>query len=333
MRLAAADIALEQAQHSLGPRQVGIDLADGALLRVGQTKGQGAQERAAQPAIADNAAARGAALVRTHEAERQLAGQQLVECEPSARGRLGADVVWCIGLVQAAQRAVEARPSLPRQPGRILPLRQFGQPRQRFADTPPEPALAETLGQRIQGLERTGAGELVGQRDQFGVYDLPFAPEPTKRAAHYPLFALGQDPAQVGFARLEEHEVHNRAAGRAAHLVGQARTCRTQAPPSAWRRAGLMPLHADQQGHPLALAQSGGAGLQPALDQGVRQMPEQIQAAGIGHAEQPAEDGAEARADAAQSAHRSQQLGQRIRGIVGRDGVAHRARCPVGKPA
>ena len=46
--LAAADIALQQAQHAMRAREVGVDLGERAGLRAGQLEGEGGEDRLAQ---------------------------------------------------------------------------------------------------------------------------------------------------------------------------------------------------------------------------------------------------------------------------------------------
>ena len=256
--LAAADVALEQAQHALGPREIGRDLGQGRPLRRGQPKRQGVEHGATQPAVAHDAPPLVPRLAAADQTQRHLAGEKLVIREPSARRRFGPDVVRKERAVQGAQGVRKSRPPLICEPVRILPFRQLCEPLQRFGDAAAEAALAQSLRKRIKGLERPGSGELARRRDQLGMHDLPVLAEASQYAAHDPLLAFRQDAAQVGFACLEEHQIQGYIAGPAADLVGWTGGARAEAAPA---RCAPMVLHLDQQGHPLALDQCGGIGL------------------------------------------------------------------------
>ena len=80
-------------------------------LRGGQAKGQGAEGGTAQATIPDDRAAAAAVLAGTDQAERELAGQQLVIGEPPPRRRVDADVRRVLRLVQALQGALKAWPA------------------------------------------------------------------------------------------------------------------------------------------------------------------------------------------------------------------------------
>ena len=138
-RLAAADVALEQPQHARGPGHVGLDRRQHLTLPGGEAEGQGAQHGPAQPAIAGQSPPRLPGGRAADQRQRQLIGQELVEGEALARRGIGGDVGGAARPVQAAERAGEARPAAPLEPGRVLP---FGQLRQLLERLPGEPADA-----------------------------------------------------------------------------------------------------------------------------------------------------------------------------------------------
>ena len=162
-----------------------------------------------QPAVAHDAPPLVPMLAAADQAKRHLAGEKLVIGEPSARRRFRPDVVLAERVVQAVQGIRKSRPLLICEPVRILPFRQLREPLQRFGDAAAEAALAQAIRQRIERLERPGSGELARRRDQLGMHDLPVLAEAPQDAAHDPLLTFGQDAAQVGFARLEEHQIQS----------------------------------------------------------------------------------------------------------------------------
>ena len=91
--LAGADIALQQPQHALRQSQIGDDVVDGALLRMGQRIGQRLHDLGAQRAFARRAAAGLTAHVGAHQRERELAGKQFVIGEPRPGETLRRDIV------------------------------------------------------------------------------------------------------------------------------------------------------------------------------------------------------------------------------------------------
>ena len=143
--LAGADIALQQPQHALRTGEVGDDVVDRLLLRMGQRIGQALQDARAQAALAGRAAAGLPAHVRAHQRERELAGEQFVIGEPRPGRTLRRDVVRLGRPVQMAQRVGEGRKALARDPGLVLPFRQIGQARKRAVHRAPHIAEGQAL--------------------------------------------------------------------------------------------------------------------------------------------------------------------------------------------
>ena len=95
--LAAADVALQQAQHPPLRGEIGDDLGDGVGLRPRRRERQRRERRRAQATVAAERAARAAPRMAAHQPERQLAGQQFVMREPSARRRSRVEIGSCVG--------------------------------------------------------------------------------------------------------------------------------------------------------------------------------------------------------------------------------------------
>ena len=211
--LAAADVALEQAQHALGPREVGRDLGQGRAAaprsdeRAGREHARGAAGH--RPRCA--ARVRGARARRTRPSASWLASSSSNASRRRA-GDSGADVVlgaagWC----RRAQRVRRSSATAACEPGRILPLRQLRQPRAALrrcsgrAGAGSDPGSAD----RAAGAARRGRTRRAARsaRDARSAIPARSAPARRSRPARSP---SGRIAAQVGFARLEEHQVHNR---------------------------------------------------------------------------------------------------------------------------
>ena len=158
--LARADIALQQAQHPLARRHVGINRGQSAGLRAGQRIRQGAQDLCGQSPVAHGRAACGGLHPAAHQHEGELAGQQFVIGQPH-RGRGVGIRRGAIRRVDGAHRRIECGPALFGQQRRILPFRHGGQALQRGGKRGGNAARGQPLGQRIDRLER---GQGVGVR-------------------------------------------------------------------------------------------------------------------------------------------------------------------------
>src|ERR1019366_6872994 len=83
--LSAADIALHQAQHRRGEREIPLDIAQHAPLRLGRLKRQRGQQPRFQRAVARQGPPRVALYPLPKQFERQLVGQQFLEREAPLR--------------------------------------------------------------------------------------------------------------------------------------------------------------------------------------------------------------------------------------------------------
>ena len=111
-RLAAADIALEQAHHALAGGKVAADLRQRPALRARQREGQMrfySPECGSAEWVGPGGAA---ALMVAHQRHRKLARQQFVVGEAAARRMAGQHAGRVFGAVDAAKRLAKGRPGL-----------------------------------------------------------------------------------------------------------------------------------------------------------------------------------------------------------------------------
>ncbi len=301
-RLAAADIALQEAEHPHRLCHVALDLGEHPSLPGGKVKGQSAEHRPTQPAIARERAPGLPGGGAAHHRQRQMVGKQLVVGKPLTGRRVERELSGAHGLVEAAQGFAEARPPPALEPGPVLPFGQFGQPFESASRDPPEQPLAQSLGQQVDRLQRRRSGELGRGQDQLGMDDLPVAAKARQPAADHPPRALGQRVPQIRLAHSKEDQIEGTGLGLATNAI---RLLEEAAPAATQVGSRLVLFDQHFEGHALALARSRGARPQSAVDDRVRQVPEQIEAAGsnaFGQTEQSPEGGLEARPNSLQTA-------------------------------
>ncbi len=270
-------------------------------------KGQGVEHRPPQQAIAREHAPHLLGRRAAHQRQRQLVGKQLVVGEPPAGGGIKSDLGRVLRPVEPTQRFAEARPMPALQPSPVLPLGQFAQAFEGASREPSEQPLAQSLGQRVNRLQRRRGGEFGRGQDQLGMDDLPGAAKARQAAADYPPRALGQRVPQIRLAHSKEDQIEGAGFGLATNAIRLLEEAAPAATQVGWR---LVPFDQHLEGHALALARSRGARPQSAVDDRVRQVPEQIEASGsdaFGQAEQSPEGGLEARPDSLQTARRREQ--------------------------
>ena len=191
--LAGADVALQQPQHALRAREVGDDVVDRLLLRMGERVGQRLEDARAQAAFAGDAAAGLAAHVRAHQRERELAGEQFVIGKPRPGRALRRDVVRLGRAVQAAQRVGKCREALARNPGFVLPFRQVRQARERAVHRAPHIAERQPFGERIDRLDQRQFGKALLVHHAVGMHHLQHAVVELGRAGDVARLADGQE--------------------------------------------------------------------------------------------------------------------------------------------
>ena len=194
--LARSHVALQEPEHPLFGFEIGADVLDRLLLRLGQRKRQRGLETAPQRAFGAVRAAGNDAHPRPHEEQRELVGEQFVIGEAGRRRTSRIDVLGPERAVHRAKRLGEARQS---EPVHGLVADPFGQSRQaieRSLGGACDGAQVEALGQPVDRLDRRQAGELVGVHHPVGMDDLPPA---------VPEFELARDPALGPDRQLRAH--------------------------------------------------------------------------------------------------------------------------------
>ena len=123
-RLAAADIALEQAQHPILASEVRIDLGKRARLRSRQLEGEGSQDSFPQVPRALKPSPRASLHAGADHGKRKLIGEKLVISEPRTRRRTRRQVGLALGRVQTRERVRERGPALRSEEAPVDPFRE-----------------------------------------------------------------------------------------------------------------------------------------------------------------------------------------------------------------
>ncbi len=227
-RLAAADVALQQADHALGLGHVGPDLGDRGLLARRQFEGQAFQHLGAQAAVALGGMARDSAVVMAHQGDGELAGQKLVEGQAGARRMHGRQVGLLVRCVGARQRGVPAVPLVALVKSRVLPLRQLGRALDGGGDGLLHRPLRQARGQAVDRLDAQDLLALVERHDMVGMRHLHLALVVLDLAAHHADLARRQELLQVVLAAVEVGEAEAPGLVAAPHAIGLARIARHQ---------------------------------------------------------------------------------------------------------
>ena len=264
-RLAAAHVALKQAQHADGFGHVGVDLGQRAGLGAGQRPRQCRQNLGPQRAVAAHRPALQLAHVGAHHGQGQLVGEQFVIGQPAAGGRILDHRAVAVGAVQGVEGGVPGRAFLAGQPGLVLPFGQIGRAVQGGPHRLCHHAGGQAGGQRIDRLHRHHLILLGRGNHVVGMSDLDFVVEMLDQAADHPPFALGQLATQPVLAAVEEHQVQKPGLVRTAHAIG-----------SLGAGGGEMGVHMDQQGRHLARRRLGHLGVEAAVDHPRGQVPQQV---------------------------------------------------------
>ena len=178
-RLAAADIALHQADHRLVEREVGVDVGERAPLRAGERVRQAGDEAGLEPGGIGERPSGVLVCVGAQPPHHHLVCEQFLEGEPLLRGMAARVelIERCVERwpVHEAQGVAQRRQSgRQRQPGR----QPVAHPRglefaKRLADQHPQPTLCHAFGHRIDRRQRILRRSFVG-RDApvFGMHHL-----------------------------------------------------------------------------------------------------------------------------------------------------------------
>ncbi len=288
--LAGTDIALHEAQHPHRLVQILRDRRDSLLLRFGQRIGQGIDDLVAQMAVAGIAHTGRPPQRGADQRQRELAGQQFVECKPRPERTIGQDVGQLDRNMDAGQCLPDRREVAAAQHLGTDPLRQIGQLGQRLRDGAAERADRKPLGQRI---DRIDAGEFrkAGLVDHpIRMHDLRDAVIHRQRPGNVALLSDRQQLLDIVGLGAEEgqHDIAGVVAG--INEVGRARIA---------RRRRAMAVDGDLQRH--HGSDSGIADLRPgaAVDHARRQMQQEVdQPRRLAAVEQVAQQSVLLRADA-----------------------------------
>ena len=209
--LAAADIALEETQHALRAREVGVDLGQGTGLRAGQREGQRGEDCLAELTGCSKPPAGTPLEPRADHRQRQLIGEQLVISEPCPRRRRRQKIGFGLGRVQARKRLGERHPCLLRQKRRVRPFRQRRQVAKRLADRLAQRRIGEARGQRIDRLmqrqRRRASLSAIELGHMVGMRHLQPAVIGLELAGDQPPASLRQQPLEIGWVGVEIDEL------------------------------------------------------------------------------------------------------------------------------
>jgi hypothetical protein len=296
-RLAAADVALEQPHHAVRRGHVGADLRDRAPLRSREFERQRAEDAPAQSAVPVQHAASRSAQGAPHELERELVGEQLVGGEAAARcvssGRIGV-----VRHMQPGERVAERK-------RRIVgaPFGKRGQPPDRVGGRLADDLVGQARGERVDRLE-AGQSAFVSRRDDMvGMGDLRDAAVKLDPSRHHEGAPYGEHPLDIFPVSPEEDQIEfaGLVFGRHAVRNATARRSHMRGDPHVERR--------DLTFERLARVLHGHAAAP--VDHGDRQVEQKIEDARAcfvrAGAQQSAEQFPGCRADAAETAERSEE--------------------------
>ena len=151
--LAAADIALQQAQHAVRAREVGVDLGEGALLCAGELEGELGEDRLAQFSRSAQAAGPRASSCaggsRRARADWRAARRKRAACA----GRVvGARSASPSGACRRCSASPNDGQSFRARNGSSIHSGSGGSSRERLADRLAQHRVGEACGQRIKRL-------------------------------------------------------------------------------------------------------------------------------------------------------------------------------------
>ena len=142
--LAAADIALQEAHHAAGLRQIGADLGDRHALGAGQCKTEPGLDLGGEPAGAGRDAAAAALAAGANQCDRELAGKYLVIGEALARRRRRRQIGLARRGVGLPQSLGPGRPLTPAHQAAVDPFREIWNPFERRRGGALDDARSET---------------------------------------------------------------------------------------------------------------------------------------------------------------------------------------------
>ncbi len=318
--LAAADIALQQAQHPVRRGHVAADLRQGLALGVGELIGQRRDRLLPQHALGLEDAAREALALIAHQGHRQLIGQELVVGQALARRRRGQQIRIGGRRVEHGHGLAPRRPLPPLHQRRVGPFRQRRRPLDGSGDGFLQRPHRQSAGQRVDRLHRRQPLGFGDVDDVIGVGDLDLIVEMLDPAAHHPDRSHRKQAFEVIALDVEEHEVEKAGLIAAPHAVRLARVVRLQ-----------MCVHGHDEGGDDAGRSLRHLGPETAVHERRGPVPEQVRHMG---AAQPLDQLAEARSHARQAGDSGEEWEEDLRAHAGRlqsrvwRGISRRFRVP-----
>ena len=170
--LAAADIALQEAHHAAGLRQIGADLGDRHALGAGQCKTEPGLDLGGEPAVACRDAAAAALAAGADQCDCELAGKDFVIGEALARRGQRHQIGLARRGVGLPQGLGPGRPLPPAHQAAVDPFREIRNALERCRGGALDDARSETRCQRVDRLDRLQPVEFVGTQYQIGVRHL-----------------------------------------------------------------------------------------------------------------------------------------------------------------
>ena len=174
---AAADVALQEAQHAGTVGHVGYDFGQRRFLGPGQAERKGVEGALAQGSVAPDGAPGQAAHVETHQGQGELVGEQLVIGQACPRRRCWLQIGLALRRVGIAQRFPPRWPGVGGQERGIGPFVEVGGDFQGAKDRLAEDLERQAGGQGINRLHRPQSLDFGHRSHVVGVSDLDFVPE------------------------------------------------------------------------------------------------------------------------------------------------------------
>ena len=291
--LAAADVALEQAQHPPLFGHVGADFGKRAFLAGGETVGQGRRHPGPERAVACHRPSGLPALAEPDQGEGELVGQQFIEGKALAVAGGGVEPGLIGGAMNGGEGGAPVGPVLAAPVGAIEPVGQLGQVGEGGVDGLAQGLGGQAGGHGVDRLDTVDAALGILGADVIGMADLGGVVEAVDLAAHHHHLPDRELALQIVRAGMEIDQLQEPGLVGAAHLIRMTRHD---------RRRVAVDAHGQSRDH--SRRGLGDLGREAAVDQAARQMPEQVHHQRSG---QLFDQLGEARADALERPHRPEQ--------------------------
>jgi hypothetical protein len=303
-RLAAADVAHEQAEHRPGRGHVAEDRRDGGGLVCSGRVGKGSKQAGSKLAGRCDGAPALRFPPRPDQQQRQLAGQKLIVGKAPPRGPGGGR--QGIDGVQQGGRLAPVGPALALQQGRLVPLGQLRQGPDGRGDQRAQARLGQSFGQRI-GDDRRRRRTFGRHRQWLRVRQLPATAVPRQPAMEQHGGSGWKAAQRPVAADVEEDEVEGLAGGRGRY---------PQRRPAAV--AGTVLADGAQQGGRLAFQIRGESQRRRGVKCSRRAVGDEVEDARCGIVEQAAQQAQQRWPHGRQLLERPEHGGQRLLARLGR---------------